>query len=167
MEWNTYGFQGMYLSEATWRHVSCIGYDDVDQLTTQKKSTENGYLIQWETRYTVCRRPWCFQYMAWIFLSFESVFPLVFGVHAAARLFSAQFHWYSRFASAILLCFMTKVRFLWTRKLLAFWHFDLDLQIFLKFFQKVLWFEGTLTSTPTPNPGILRSIQHVCKCKER
>ena len=103
-----------------------------------------------QTRYTVCRRPWCFQYMAWIFLSFESVFPLVFGVHAAARLFSAQFHWYSRFASAILLCFMTKVRFLWTRKLLAFWHFDLDLQIFLKFFQKVLWFEGTLTSTPTP-----------------
>ena len=69
----------------------------------------------------------------------ESVFPLVFGVQAAARLFSAQFHWYSRFVSAILLCSMTKVRFLWTRKLLAFWHFDLDLEIFLKFFQKVLW----------------------------
>ena len=91
------------------------------------------------TWYTVCRRPWCFQYMAWILLSFEWVFPLVFGVQAAARLFSAQFHWYSRFVSAILLCSMTKVRFLWTRKLLAFWHFDLDLQNFLKFFQKVLW----------------------------
>ena len=45
-------------------------------------------LRRWQTTwYTVCRRPWCFKYMAWILLSFESVFPLVFGVQAAARFF--------------------------------------------------------------------------------
>ena len=167
-----------------------------------------------ETRYTVCRRPWCFQYMAWIFLSFESVFPLVFWSACSRATF------FSAIPLVFTLCERHSIMFYdksplfvnaETTCVLAFWlrssnFFEVlsesfvvwrnvninphpnpaacvasnmcasarnvnipptqQLQLSVAQHPTCMQAQGTLTSPP-PQPSILRSIQLVCKCKER